>query len=550
LINPTRYLHTLRYLRPVQIYGRIWFKLYRPKPDLRPASPLRGTKYPTVGWTLRSISMLGPERFRFLKEEGGLEEGWNPPGKTRLWIYNLHYFDDLNARDAQQRNELHHALISRWIRENPPGKGPGWEPYPLSLRMVNWIKWLLSRDLDEAREAELLDLMAQSLAVQARFLERRLEHHLRGNHLIANAKALVLSGLFFSGDEPSSWYEKGIQILCSELSEQILSDGGHFERSPMYHSIILEDILDLINIHTVYGCRFPESWTGHAAKMLWWLYVMSHPDGDIVLFNDAAFGIAPSLKKLEDYASALSIGGVTKTLPDLVFFQETGYARACKKPFTCFFDVAPIGPDYQPGHAHADTLSFEMSVGKRRVFVDTGASSYEGPDRLEQRQTKAHNTLTVDNHDSSEVWGNYRVARRAKVTESSAYEANGCAVVRGVHDGFSRLSDVGLHERKWIVSRTGIEIRDKIDGAGTHLVSSHLHLHPDVKILDNNAQNIGLMLPSGLKAVVRMDEKFEVSYEPCKYHPEFGVSLDTVKIVGKYRGPFPTQFQTRIYVKS
>ena len=69
-----------------------------------------------------------------------------------------------------------------------------------------------------------------------------------GNHVFANAKALVYAGLFFDGIEANDWLAKGMKILVKECNEQILPDGGHFELSPMYHAIVLEDILDLINI--------------------------------------------------------------------------------------------------------------------------------------------------------------------------------------------------------------------------------------------------------------------------------------------------------------
>jgi hypothetical protein len=49
--------------------------------------------------------------------------------------------------------------------------------------------------------------------MQVRFLRKRLEVHLLGNHLFANAKALVFAGLYFSGDEA----EESIDSLAVEL---------------------------------------------------------------------------------------------------------------------------------------------------------------------------------------------------------------------------------------------------------------------------------------------------------------------------------------------
>src|SRR5262249_13815017 len=145
----------------------------------------------------------------------------------KLWRYNLHYFDDLNAYDAAQRQEWHCSLLSQWVCENTPGFGTGWEPYPTSLRMVNWIKWVLTGN---RLPAECI----QSLAVQARWLSQRLEIHLLGNHLLANAKALLFAGIFFDGAEADEWLVRGLRILEREVAEQVLPDGGHIERSPMY----------------------------------------------------------------------------------------------------------------------------------------------------------------------------------------------------------------------------------------------------------------------------------------------------------------------------
>ena len=86
----------------------------------------------------------------------------------------------------------------------------------------------------------------------AQWLEKRIEWHILGNHLFANGKALLFAGLFFSGKQAEIWLKKGLTIISKELDEQILTDGGHFELSPMYHAIFLEDLLDLINFSKNY----------------------------------------------------------------------------------------------------------------------------------------------------------------------------------------------------------------------------------------------------------------------------------------------------------
>ncbi len=189
-----RYWHTARHLRPVQVYGRAWHRLHAPKPDTRPAPGLRERTGDWRAPAAKPPSLLGPAAVVFPNAARPIADAadWDRPERDRLWRYNLHYFDDLNAAEADARETWHRQLTSRWIAENPPGLGSGWEPYPLSLRIVNWSKWALGgHRLDEG--------MRHSLAVQARFLRGRLEWHLPGNHVFAHANALAFAGALFHG---------------------------------------------------------------------------------------------------------------------------------------------------------------------------------------------------------------------------------------------------------------------------------------------------------------------------------------------------------------
>jgi uncharacterized heparinase superfamily protein len=166
---------------------------------------------------------------------------------------------------------------------------------------MDWIKWAV-------RENSPAGDMADSLAVQARWVKKRVEYHLLGNHLLANAKALAAAGLFFRGDEARRWYKTGMNLLESQLREQVLEDGGHFERSPMYHLIVLEDLLDLMNLHRVYGKEPPAGWEGLAGKMLCWSRAMRHPDEEIPFFNS---GTSPRMNQAICENSSEAPGRIT-----------------------------------------------------------------------------------------------------------------------------------------------------------------------------------------------------------------------------------------------
>ncbi len=512
-----RYWHTIRHLKPVQIYGRLWFRLVRPTPDTRPAPPLRAGWGQWVLPARRRPSLLDAGRFCFLNEMHELRAGaWDDPALPKLWRYNVHYFDDLNAQDAAPRRALHVALMVQWVRENPPASGSGWEPYPASLRIVNWIKW--------ARAGQ--DLPAEcvhSLAVQTRHLSRRLERHLLGNHLFANAKALVFAGLFFAGEEADAWLAKGMAILARELPEQILADGGQFERSTMYHALALEDVLDLINLLRAAGRPLPDSWPGIAARMIDWLAVMSHPDGGIALFNDAAFGIAPANEELLRYAAALGIEAAQSPSPQHRLLADSGYLRAEVADAVLIMDVAPVGPDYLPGHAHADTLSFELSLFGQRVFTNGGTSRYGlGPEREAERGTAAHNTVLIDGLDSSEVWAGFRVARRARPCGLTVSGDDSGTELSCAHDGYTRLPGRPLHRRRWQLRLGSLCITDRVDGRCESAVARY-HLHPDVGC-DVDPQGGGgvLRLPGGQSVRWRVAGG-TLHLVESRYCPEFGL---------------------------
>lgn len=536
------YWHTLRYLKPVQLYGRAWFRLYRPLPDMRPDPPLRA---PTGrGWVpppRRNASLVGPNSFCFLNETHDLSShGWDDPRLAKLWRYNLHYFDDLNAEDASSRAEMHRRLLARWVYENPPGVGTGWEPYPTSLRIVNWVKWSLSGN-------PLPKECVHSLAIQARWLSRRMEFHLLGNHLFANAKALAFAGLFFDGAEANCWLEKGMRILESQVPEQILSDGGHFERSPMYHALALEDMQDLYNVTSTFSDAVPlrwqllsAAWWDSIAEMRDWLAAMCHPDGEISYFNDAAIGVAPTPNELEHYAAKLGFPKRPSKTKPLTALSASGYIRIERNNAVAILDVAPIGPDYLPGHAHADTLSFELSLFGQRVFVNSGTSCYgEGAERLRQRGTAAHNTVTVDGQNSSEVWAGFRVARRAR-PHGLAIKHNGEISVRCAHDGYRRLPGKPGHLRRWVFSQSTLVIEDRIYGVFQH-AEARFHLHPSTKI-DSDATITGarnglvLRLPEGQRVRFWV-EGGVLKQEASVWHPGFGATEPSVCLSVSFEYP-------------
>lgn len=523
IVNIFRLFHTLRYLRWVQVTNRLVRRCVRLRlwPGETPStiSPVR--RWETIAHLPPSI--VSADTARFLNETGSLLD-WGNTDKSDLWLYNLHYFDDLHAQGAAQREATHREMIAHWLEENPPTIGVGWEPYPASLRVVNWIKWLLAGNAP-------VPGMLPSLFQQAHVINQQLEYHLQGNHLLANAKALIFAGCFFGGKAAQGWLVGGLKLLDGQHREQILADGAHFELSPMYHSIILMDVLDLIQLGQCYPgsavANMSQELRYSAQAMLNWLVGMLHPDGEFPFFNDASFGIAPPTHEIVNYASELGVarsagGGFAQ------HYAASGYIAIRQHNQVALLDVAQVGPDYIPGHAHADTLSFEWSLFGQRILVNSGTSEYGlSTERLRQRGTAAHNTVVVNGEDSSEVWSGFRVARRARPFDIALESADDSVLVRAAHDGYQRLRKKVVHRREWYFSPGLLQVKDALLGEFESAMA-HFHLHPDVSA-SVRGNTVELILLCGRRCELQV-QGGRLSLEESSWHPGFGLSQPSTRI--------------------
>jgi uncharacterized heparinase superfamily protein len=473
--------NTLRYLKWQQIYFRLVRKLIKPNITER----FQGSK-PQVSKAWKHLTLYEEKIDKYLNanflnhsKKLDREINWNSNSPSKLWIYNLHYFEDLLSENAHEKNDVHRQLLDRWVDENPVGRGNGWEPYPTSLRVVNILKaWLGGLELDEK--------LLSSVFAQASFLSNDLEKHLLGNHYFANLKALLFAGTVFNH---VSWNEIAEQGLLIEIPEQILQDGANFELSPMYHSLILVDMLDMFNLSMAYPTQMSEQLVSlleeYIPKMLVFMEAMAHPDGGVSFFNDSADGIAPTKVKIESYAQKLGFEISPLDCSNLrcIDNSSSGYICAIAAGNKLIFDASPVGPDYLPAHAHADTLSFELSIHTQRVFVNSGTSQYGlNSRRLNQRKTRAHNTVEVDYKDSSQVWSGFRVASRARILSRFAKLTRDQSIVlQASHNGYKSLFGGCLHTRKLIFSQDRLVVSDELHGPFRH-AKSRFYFHPDLTL--------------------------------------------------------------------
>lgn len=493
--------NTVRFLKPIQIWGRLLHSL--------PRLPLGNLDYPELNPDFKieaeiskQISTSDGKSFTFLSESALLSRGWNDESLSLLWRYNLHYFDYLNQQDPLGK-DVAKDLIHQWITENPVGSKCGWEPYPTSLRIINWVKWLYKNQLSDP-------VIISSLWTQLRWLAQRPEYHLLGNHLFINAKAMVIGGSFFSGVQAEKIIEKGLQILQQELDEQFLPDGAQFELTPMYHALGMEDLMELYGcLHAQQHLDLKNKLKGKIQKGMQWLSSMTYDNGEYAHFNDCAQGIAPSFEQLKSLGQHLGIE-INCNAEVLSHFKDSGYVVYASNDMKLIADLAKVGPDYLPGHAHADTLSFELAFGLHRLVVNHGVTCYgTGAQRQFERGTKAHSTVTINNENSSEVWSGFRVSRRAYPFDVSIKEEQGNVKIQGSQNGYHRLKGSPTHTRSWLIEGDRVTVIDKVQGEHQSAVAKYL-IHPDVKVLDQQENIVILELQDAAQVSFESDQTINV----------------------------------------
>lgn len=533
------YLRTARYYRPSQIAARLrlgvdlllvqktpwlWQRRYRVL-----AAPARNerAKFFKAGqfasddeiekWS-ETARLCEQGTFRVLNRtvKLGFPVNWRAAAETRLWRYNLHYFDyalDLallaNRRRCDGAATLLGRLFADWIDANPLGEGLGWHSYPIARRIVNWIQAVSLSPSDAVfRDVEAQSAWLKSLYRQARYLEDHLEFDCLGNHLLADAKALVFAGMFFDDPAATRWLNTGQKILLEGLREQVLEDGGHYERSPMYHAIVLQDYLEVVLAFQLNRRAIPTWVRDRLIAMGDFLSGITHPDGEIPLFGDSAFGIA---RRPNDILAAAEVlldcsgrwptakaGSYCGLVAPQAWEQGEVVERSRKTtdmwPSTGYFvlrgsdagdqmivDAKPMGPEHIPAHGHCSLFSYELSLAGERLVVDSGVEEYEsGTWRQYWRSTRAHNTVLVDGREQSEIWASFRVGRRCRVLDATCARDGPSSLFVGTHDGFAQQG-TPIYHRRFIAALGGAGwlLLDEVTGTGRHAIESLVHLRPE-----------------------------------------------------------------------
>lgn len=455
------FLHTVRHLRFIQLYYQLKYRIC--KPTYREHTPVLKGQINLRQSVIKPNCLTG-ESFTFLNLTADFDS-WNDTSRGMLWTYNLNYMDWLLQAD------MSYALGATWIERfilTIKDNHIGLDPYPIALRGINWIKFICKYRTEISEET--LQRWNQSLYSQYVLLNKKIEYHLLGNHLLEDACSLFLASIYFNDKR---FYSKASTILFKQLNEQILADGAHYEQSPMYHCILLDRILDCYNAALHNNC-FPMQQSLRALlaqtaeKMLGHLEQIQYSNGEYPLFNDSAKHLAPTPDQIYAYAKEMGLCWHPLTL------GACGYRKLTSESMEAFLDIGNITASYQPGHSHADTFNYELRIMGVPFVVDTGISTYEKTSRRQyERSTPAHNTVCVCGKDSSQVWGGFRMAKRARVRTIMDTKQT----VEAQHDGYGKQC---LHTRRFCISKASFDITDRLSAPSEAI--SYIHLGANIAV--------------------------------------------------------------------
>ncbi|MFO1020999.1 MAG: alginate lyase family protein [Planctomycetales bacterium] len=571
--HAARLLRTVRHLRYSQMLWRTRYMLERrigsfpariqlaTAPSLRPFADFPAVPvFHRPGKTgTQLVEQLSAGVFEHLNLSRALEihpTNWLVQEATheRLWVVTLHYHawvyglaEEAACGNAQAVSLLE-RLLSDWLEncslERPGARGLVWNSFAIATRLGWWMRsfpLLANTNFSSALQERLV----QSAVQQADFLHDHLEWDLRGNHVLRDAVGLAWGGRCFSGAKAENWLQTATDIAISQAHEQVLSDGGHFERSPMYHIHALEDFCTLALLLKSKTAR--EELRSTIARMCEFVGWMRHPDGEIPLFNDAALhAVAAPEQMLEICREQGWTSAEDSPHQGGRSFSDTGLIAWHDANWSLFFDVGAVGPDYQPGHAHADTLTIEASYRGMRLIVDPGTYHYDRSGiRKSDRSTAAHNTVCIDHQDSSETWDIFRVGRRALPRDVRADFGVNQFIAQGSHNGYDHLPGHASHFRRIQCSASGLCITDHLTGTGEHHAQGGFLLAPEWSVTQTpcgwELRNSSRML----RVHLRSEQALDFHVEPAVWHPEYGKEVAAQRLVWQttYQQPFSVEIR-------
>ncbi|PTL37910.1 heparinase II/III family protein [Alkalicoccus saliphilus] len=491
--NIKLYVNTIKYLKPSQIYyrinNRVKRELYK-KNILKIQAPRSLNVKRKNEYLIHSMDYdpaylkrfdekdIFNNEFNFINinKKVDLSTAWYDPEIQQLWRYNLHYFEYLYKLAFEYEKssdndyyDKYKEMITNWIENNHFAYGDGWHPYTISLRLTNWLVTSEVFNDELERDSAFESLLNESAYVQYRFLLQNLEKDVLGNHYFENIKAIILGSIYFQENDVQEKFEKELLV---QLKEQVLEDGMHFELSPMYHKIILEDLIKI-----TYWLKDSDTYkklTNYIQSMADTLYSFENNFGKTPAFNDSAKGIS---KDQECLLNTCELHFGIKPNQKYIF-GKSGFYIFEDQNKKVIFDNGEICPSYLPAHGQCDALSYELSWNGSPFIVNSGTYKYEnGPWRDYFRSTSTHNTVMINSHEQSQAWGSFRVAKRIHGLKRKQFLHNDISFFAGEY-----LNYLGEKHKRFIGNISG-DLIIVLDFTKAEAESeSYIHFKPETEL--------------------------------------------------------------------
>jgi uncharacterized heparinase superfamily protein len=394
-------------------------------------------------------------------------------------FHGFAWLADLATLGSGEAREIGRAAIATWIAHNDSWDELSWRSDVLAARLVAWVTQFESF-FAGGGDDKLRDALLASIARQARHLARVAAWEADGAARLHALKGVILAGVALGMNERR--VAAALDQLSRELPLQVRPDGGHVERSPTVQLVVLRDLVDIRTALRTAHIVVPEAVQNAIDRMAPMLRLFRHGDGRLAQFNDTS----------EEYGALadllLTRSEVRGRAP--LSAPHSGFQRLqCGKTIVIADTGAPP-PHGLDHHAHAGTLSFEMSVGRERLIVNCGAYRGASPDwRRAARNTAAHSTLVVADTNSAEILDDLTIGHRPSVGTTTRAEAEGSLWVAASHDGYA--AEFGLtHSRQLFLSADGDDLRGEDNltgeqgktGSAGQSFAIRFHLHPTVQI--------------------------------------------------------------------
>ena len=492
------YYNTLRYLKGIQIRYQIIHRIKQSIVSIHFYSQhSRKNIFPVLKRYPPCIHFenvyQGDNQFLFLNKTKKFNNGvnWNFQDFGKLWNYNLQYFDFLHDKSIAEQEKI--SWVDSFAKAILTGEVKA-EPFPVSLRLVNWVLFYSSSNYQGEE-------FKRSLLLQIGYLEKNREFHLLANHLLENNISLAICGFALRDEQFTRRY---MQSVLNELDRQVHPDGGHYEGSPMYHCLLLAKLLLLIDVaenHT-YELSVLNLLKKKASVMLGWLAAFCLGTKSYSFVNDAAPGIAPEPAELFERGRLMGLEWQPTKL------QKSGYRMLGNEHYHLLIDVANIMPAYQPGHAHSDLFHFAMWYQGEPVFSEAGTSTYENnPRRWYERSTVAHNTVSINDGNQSEVWGSFRVGKRAEAIILD----DSLTIIKASHNGY--VAKYGItHTRTFsLMNPEFLAITDELFPMVDHSCKAVALFHLEPSILVTSIIGNTVQLSNQMKIIFHNADAIESS---------------------------------------